>query len=88
MQSPTGGESPRIRQLADRSGEIPGPTVKVWMEEEFPAGFLFTEGLSSMVVIPALMNLSGFILSVNGSYEKDCDSQPAGFTEHYSSPVH
>jgi hypothetical protein len=35
VQSPTGGESPRIRQLADRSGVIPGPTVKVWMEEEF-----------------------------------------------------
>jgi len=34
-KSPTGGESPRIRQLADRSGATPGPTVKVWMEEEF-----------------------------------------------------
>jgi hypothetical protein len=39
VKSPTGGESPRIRQLADRSGEIPGPTVKVWMEEEFLVDF-------------------------------------------------
>jgi hypothetical protein len=35
VESPTGGESPRIRQLADRSGATPEPTVKVWMEEEF-----------------------------------------------------
>jgi hypothetical protein len=35
VQSPTGGESPRIPSDRDRSGVIPGPTVKVWMEEEF-----------------------------------------------------
>jgi len=43
VQSPTGGESPRIRQLADRSGVIPGPTVKVWMEEEFLMDIPFYE---------------------------------------------
>jgi hypothetical protein len=42
-QSPTGGESPRIPSNRDRSGATPGPTVKVWMEEEFLRIFLFYE---------------------------------------------
>jgi hypothetical protein len=54
VKSPTGGESPRIRQLADRSGEIPGPTVKVWMEEEFLMG-PFAFGICHHgFIIPAL----------------------------------
>ena len=57
VQSPTGGESPRIRQLADRSGVTPGPTVKVWMEEEFLINCtLFTGCSYHWFMIPALLN--------------------------------
>jgi hypothetical protein len=43
VKSPTGGKSPRIRQLADRSGATPEPTVKVWMEEEFLMDLPFSQ---------------------------------------------